>query len=190
MISKDYICYPIFSQSRALSLLLHKAHEKFSTQTKHAATGSGMHARAHDAGVNTAMRVLPRASHTRVTHLCWYAGPSLGTRTWHGVMWLGGEDQDKTWLDGPVARWRVSQRLSAGPCCGMLEQKTWHIWTNGEDQVKSRSMNQHIAWWYEVDHIVCDGVDECFASTLEKMEWYAQGKGISNRNFISLVIGV
>jgi hypothetical protein len=23
--------------------------------------------------------------------------------TWHGVMWLDGEDQDKTWLDGPVA---------------------------------------------------------------------------------------
>jgi hypothetical protein len=23
--------------------------------------------------------------------------------TWHEVMWLGGEDQDEAWLDGPIA---------------------------------------------------------------------------------------
>jgi hypothetical protein len=36
---------------------------------------------------------------------------------------------------------------------------------NGEEQVKSRSMNQ-----YEVDHIIVDRVGACVASTLEEME--------------------
>jgi hypothetical protein len=27
----------------------------------------------------------------------------IAYETWHWVMWLGGEDHDKTWLDGPVA---------------------------------------------------------------------------------------
>jgi hypothetical protein len=27
----------------------------------------------------------------------------IAFETWHEVMWLDGEDQDKTWLDGPVA---------------------------------------------------------------------------------------
>jgi hypothetical protein len=26
----------------------------------------------------------------------------IAYETWHGVMWLGGEDQDEAWLDGPV----------------------------------------------------------------------------------------
>ena len=49
---------------------------------------------------------------------------------------------------------------------------------NGEKQVKSRSMNQygHVMIWSE--SIIVDHVGACVASTLEDMEWNAQGKGI------------
>ena len=45
----------------------------------------------------------------------------------------GGEDQDKTWLDGPVAS--VKGKLS--------DDLAPMDWGNGEEQVKSRSMNQY-----------------------------------------------
>ena len=45
----------------------------------------------------------------------------------------GGEDQDKTWLDGPVAS--VKGKLS--DFFAPIDQ------SNGEEQVKSRSMNQY-----------------------------------------------
>ena len=55
----------------------------------------------------------------------------------------GGEDQDKTWLNGLVAslKGKLSDDLA------LMDRG------NGEEQVKSRSMNQygHI---YEVDHII------------------------------------
>ena len=50
---------------------------------------------------------------------------------------------------------------------------------NGEKQVKSRSMNQYDHVIYQVDHIIVDHVGACVASTLEEMEWNAQGKGIT-----------
>ena len=34
-----------------------------------------------------------------------------------------------------------------------------------------------------MDHIICDHVGACVASTLEEMEWNVQGKGISYRAF-------
>ena len=34
-----------------------------------------------------------------------------------------------------------------------------------------------------MDHIICDSVGACVASTLEEMEWNAQGKGITCRAF-------
>ena len=34
-----------------------------------------------------------------------------------------------------------------------------------------------------MDHIICDMVGACVASTLEEMEWNAQGKGITYRAF-------
>ena len=34
-----------------------------------------------------------------------------------------------------------------------------------------------------MDHIICDMVGACVASALEKMEWNAQGKGITYRAF-------
>ena len=34
-----------------------------------------------------------------------------------------------------------------------------------------------------MDHIICDIVGACAASTLEEMEWNAQGKGITYRVF-------
>ena len=45
----------------------------------------------------------------------------------------GGEDQDKTWLDGPVAsvKGKLSDDLAA------MDR------SNGKEQVKSRSMNQN-----------------------------------------------
>ena len=45
----------------------------------------------------------------------------------------GGEDQDKTWLDGPVAS--VKGKLSDD--LAPMDQ------SNGEEQVKSRSMKQY-----------------------------------------------
>ena len=45
----------------------------------------------------------------------------------------GGEDQDKTWLDGPVAS--VKGKLSDD--LALMDR------SNGEEQVKSRSMNQY-----------------------------------------------
>ena len=45
----------------------------------------------------------------------------------------GGEDQNTTWLDGPVAR--VKGKLS--------DDLTLMDQGNGEKQVKSRSMNQY-----------------------------------------------
>jgi hypothetical protein len=45
----------------------------------------------------------------------------------------GGEDQDKAWLDGPVAR--VKDKL----CDGLAPKDRG----NDEEQVKSRSMNQY-----------------------------------------------
>jgi hypothetical protein len=44
----------------------------------------------------------------------------------------GGEDQDEAWLDGPVARVK-------GKLCNGLAPKDQG---NGEEQVRSRSMNQ------------------------------------------------
>ena len=45
----------------------------------------------------------------------------------------GGEDQDKTWLDGPVAS--VKGKLSDD--LAPMDR------SNGEEKVKSRSMNQY-----------------------------------------------
>ena len=44
----------------------------------------------------------------------------------------GGEDQDKTWLDGPVASVKGKQS----------DDLALMDWGNGEEQVRSRSMNQ------------------------------------------------
>jgi hypothetical protein len=41
-----------------------------------------------------------------------------------------------------------------------------------------------------VDHIICDMVGACVASTMDEMELNAQGKGIFVGHFISPVIGV
>jgi hypothetical protein len=51
----------------------------------------------------------------------------------------GGEDQEMTWIDGPVAT--VRGKLS-GDLASMDQ-------SNGEEQVKSRSMNQysHVLIW-------------------------------------------
>jgi hypothetical protein len=45
----------------------------------------------------------------------------------------GGEDQDKTWLDGPVASVKGMLSDDLAP----MDQ------SNGEEQVQSRSMNQY-----------------------------------------------
>ena len=81
----------------------------------------------------------------------------------------GGQDQDMTWLDRLVAS--VKGKLS--------DDLVPIDRGNGEEQVKSRSMNQYDHVRYEVDHIIVDHVGAWVASTLEEMEWNAQGKGIT-----------
>jgi hypothetical protein len=69
---------------------------------------------------------------------------------------------------------------------------TWHRWT--ETTVKSKwsqgRWTNTVMWWYEVDHIICDLVSACVASTLEEMECNAQGKGLFIGYFTSPVISV
>ena len=77
--------------------------------------------------------------------------------------------KDMTWVDGPLAS--VKGKLSDD--LAPMDRG------NGEEQVKSRSMNQYGQWWYEVDHIIWWLVGACVASTMEEMEWNAQGKGIT-----------
>jgi hypothetical protein len=58
----------------------------------------------------------------------------------------GGEDQDMTWLDGPVASVKgKSEALKQGPRVTVkLEQDLAPMdRRNGKEQVKSRSMNQY-----------------------------------------------
>jgi hypothetical protein len=62
--------------------------------------------------------------------------------------------------------------------------------SNGEEQVKSRSMNQYGHVMIRSDHIICDMVGACVISTSIEMEWNAQDKGIFVGHFISPVIGV
>jgi hypothetical protein len=57
----------------------------------------------------------------------------IAHETWHWVMWSRWRDQDKTWLDGPVAS--VKDKLSDDLVLIDL--------SNDEEQVKSRSMNQY-----------------------------------------------
>ena len=58
----------------------------------------------------------------------------------------GGEDQDKAWLDGLVA----SVKGKLGDDLAPMER------SNGEEQVKSRSMNQygHVMIWSGSYHLV------------------------------------
>jgi hypothetical protein len=109
--------------------------------------------------------------------------------TWHGVMWLGGEDQDWAWLNGLVASMK-----------GKLKALTWQWslskdlapmdWSNGEEEVSSRSMNQQgcVMIWSGSYHLLIK-VGACVASTLEEMKRNAQGKGIFVGHFISPVQG-
>ena len=57
----------------------------------------------------------------------------------------GGEDQDKTWLDGPVAS--VKGKLSDD--LAPMDRR------NSEEQVRSRSINQHdhVMTWSESYHL-------------------------------------
>jgi hypothetical protein len=58
----------------------------------------------------------------------------------------GGEDQDETWLDGLVASVKgKSKALKRGTACDVkLEQDLAPMdQRNGEEQVRSRSMNQY-----------------------------------------------
>jgi hypothetical protein len=67
--------------------------------------------------------------------------------------------------------------------------KTWRRWTEATMKSKwgqDRWINT-VTWWYEVDHIIWWLVGACVASTSEKLEWNAQGKGIILGYFISSV---
>ena len=60
-------------------------------------------------------------------------------------MWRGGEDRDKTWLDGPVA----SVKGKLGDDLAPMDRH------NAEEQVKSRSMDQydHVMIWSGSYHL-------------------------------------
>jgi hypothetical protein len=75
----------------------------------------------------------------------------------------GGEDQDQAWLDGPVAS--VKGKLSDD--LAPMDR------SNGEEQVRSRWMNQygHVMIWSRLYHLWLVGA--CVASTSEEMEWNA-----------------
>ena len=84
--------------------------------------------------------------------------------------------------------WRASRRLwSEGPRVTVkLEQDLAPMdRCNGEEQVRSRSMRVMI--WSGSYHLWLVGA--CVASTLEEMEWNAQGKGVFVGHFISPVKG-
>jgi hypothetical protein len=59
----------------------------------------------------------------------------------------GGEHKDEVWLDGPVASVKgKSEALKRGTACDVtvkLGQDTPMDRGNGEEQVRSRSMNQY-----------------------------------------------
>jgi hypothetical protein len=82
----------------------------------------------------------------------------------------GGEDQDMAWLDRPIAS--VKGKLSDD--LAPMDK------SNGEEQVKSRSMNQygHVMIWSGSYHLLIK-VGACVASALEEREWNAQGKDIT-----------
>jgi hypothetical protein len=62
--------------------------------------------------------------------------------------------------------------------------RTWHQWTKAMEKSKwGQDRTNKVTWWYEVDHIICDHVGACVASTLEEIEWNVQGKGITYRAF-------
>ena len=110
----------------------------------------------------------------------------IAYETWHVVTWLGGEDQDKAWLDGPIASVKgKSEALKRWTAWRNAWAKTWHRWTDAT--VKSKWGQDwwinKVTWWYEVDHIIVDHVCACVASTLEEMEWNAHGKGITYKAF-------
>jgi hypothetical protein len=81
----------------------------------------------------------------------------------------GGEDQDEAWLDWLVAS--VKGKLSDD--LALMDR------SNGEEQVRSRWMNQysHVMIWSGSYHLWLVGA--CVASTSEEMEWNTQGKGIT-----------
>ena len=91
--------------------------------------------------------------------LCWYSVMKeiIAHETWHGVMWLDGEDRDKTlrrWTGCKCERqvggfeatnhmwWgSLSKDLAPIDKATMKSKLSWDWWTN------------KVTWWYEVDHI-------------------------------------
>ena len=92
----------------------------------------------------------------------------------------GGEDQDKTWLDGPVA----SVKGKLGDDLAPMDQG------NGEEQVKSRSMNQygHVMIWSESYHCRSYWCMCCIDIGGDGVECARQRYNLGH--FISPVIGV
>ena len=92
----------------------------------------------------------------------------------------GGEDRDMTWLDGPVAS--VNGKLSDD--LAPMDR------SNGEEQVRSRSMNQysHVMIWSESYHCWLCWCMCCINIGGDRMECARQRYNLGH--FISPVIGV
>jgi hypothetical protein len=84
----------------------------------------------------------------------------IAYESWHEVMWLGGEDQDKPWFDRPVVS--VKGKLEAFKRQTARGREawamTWRWWTKAMMKSKwscDRWTNK-VTRWYKVDHIICD----------------------------------
>ena len=105
----------------------------------------------------------------------------------------GGEDQDKTWLDGPVASVKgKSEALEWWTAWRWSLSKTWRRWTEATENSKlSQDRWTNMVIWYKVDYIICDWLVHVLHQHWKRwsgMECARQRYNIGH--FISPVIGV
>jgi hypothetical protein len=52
----------------------------------------------------------------------------IAYETWHEVMWLGGEDQDEAWIDGPVESVTTTDWFTVTTFIAVeIEATMWHL---------------------------------------------------------------
>jgi hypothetical protein len=127
---------------------------------------------------------LAHISDTMITHVMMEL---IAYETWHGVMWLRWRRsrQDLAWRTGCKCEGWVGG-FGVMDCVTVKLEQDLALMDKGnvEKQVRSRSMNQqgHVMIWSGSYHLLIK-VGAYVASTLEEMEWIAQGKGITYRVF-------
>ena len=127
----------------------------------------------------------------------------IAYETWHRVVWLDGEDQNKAlhrWI-GCKCEGQVRGVEATYPCGREAWAKIWRRWTKAT--VKSKlswyRWTNKVTWWYEVDHIIKRRSSQelthhddqkvwwwlvlVVTSTFEKMKWNAQDTCMTFRTF-------